>query len=118
MLTILIIEDNLELINLLEIYIKLFQPVNINYALTNAQAFHSLKEETPDIVLIDLLLTNEISTPIIEYLNTNYRIRPIIAVITGLADGENLVAKQKVDYYLKKPFDLDQIKQILDRGKK
>jgi two-component system nitrogen regulation response regulator GlnG len=84
---------------------------------TIAAVSAALETDTPNVIVTDIHLPDDDGLQIIKNLKTLEKTVPVIA-ITGYSDLDQAVAafKQGVFDYIPKPFDLDQVLQVVARA--
>jgi DNA-binding response OmpR family regulator len=105
---IVIIEDNLELIKFIENFLKTSGDFQVKGYPTGSEALKSLKLNKPDLVLIDLELTDLRGETICVELRKDYPDLPII-ILTGDKSQSSIVTclNSGADDYVTKPFNAD-----------
>ena len=76
-------------------------------ALTAIVAFTA---DRPDLILLDWLLEDGEAKPILKHVQASQV--PVI-LLTAASKAESIVEAEKIKYLLKKPFDIEQLIQIL-----
>ena len=76
---------------------------------SNASSFiNQLKEERPDVILLDIFLSGEDGRTICKYLKNRHETREIpIILMSASSQLEKDVVDSNADSYIKKPFDID-----------
>lgn len=126
-ITILIVDDDLNLVSLLDkTFTTMLQGYLILKAISANAGMSMLKEQKPDIVILDVRLGPESGMDLLQdyygYLQSqSSHYRPRFIVITAYPD--EAVKKQalehyKVDAFLMKPFDPDEILQTVTESVK
>lgn len=124
LLSVLIVDDNKELVNLMKEYISSINDIEVSgTAYDGHEAIQKIKELKPDIVLLDLVMPGLDGIAVLERLNKeNIEKRPIFIVLSAISQ-DMLVQKAMdfgADYYLVKPFDMQivvqRIKLIYNMG--
>jgi DNA-binding response OmpR family regulator len=105
---IVIIEDNIELIKFIENFLKTSGDFQVKGYATGSEALKSLKLNKPDLVLIDLELTDLRGETICVELRKDYPDLPII-ILTGDKSQSSIVTclNSGADDYVTKPFNAD-----------
>ena len=78
-------------------------------ALTLADARALIAEHRPDLVLLDLHLPGEKGHALVHELNTDGRANISIILMTADAQAVREISMDGIDFYLPKPFDLDDL---------
>ena len=115
--TILIIDDEQDLLTMLETRLKSYG-FNVLTALDGEEGFRKAKEEKPDLILLDILM------PIVDGVTTAANIRkdentkkiPIV-FLTALVDDEEIKQKHKIggEVFLAKPFETEEIMSVIQK---
>ena len=110
---ILILEDEGDICFLLNVILK-NENVNIDQVNTIAQANVFLKEETPDVLIMDNKLPDGRGVNHIQEIKLTYPTIKII-MISGKSDASDKAKAMKygADRFLSKPFTKEQIRQTL-----
>jgi len=80
----------------------------------STQLMKNIKEVGPDILLLDLWMPSISGDEIIKIIRADSELKglPIIAFSASF-DGEEVAFKAGADYYIPKPFDIDEITEII-----
>ena len=76
----------------------------------STQIIQKIREQSADILLVDLWMPVICGDDIIKIIRTDSKLNklPIIA-FSASHDGEHIALKAGADYYISKPFDIDQM---------
>lgn len=113
---ILVIDDEAEIGGL---FSKTLPDYSIHHTLSGKEGLEKIKEEIPDIVLLDLVLPDMPGTGVLRKIK-NISPDTIIIVLTGHAEVESAVETMKLGAYdyLVKPLPLHRLKIIVDNAMK
>ena len=113
-MNILIIEDEGDISLILNLMLKK-EDIEIEHVTTLANAVTFLKEQSPDIVIIDNQLPDGLGLEYIKEIKSNYPLIKII-MITGNTDTtDKATALQNgADIFLAKPFTKEQIQAAIE----
>lgn len=113
---VLVVDDEESVIELFQDFLS-SQGYEISVAMTGEDAVRLLKEVRPEVVLTDINLPGMSG---LEVMREARRIDPEAAVIvvTGHASASSAIdaLRQGASDYITKPFDLDEVHQIVERG--
>ena len=107
----LIIEDEADICLLLNIMLK-GKDIDLEHVNSLAKATEFLKNEQPDLILLDNKLPDGLGMDFIEFLKSNYPSIKII-MISGFLPGatKDIALNNGADLYLEKPFTKETIYQ-------
>ncbi|HHW43914.1 sporulation transcription factor Spo0A [Desulfofundulus thermobenzoicus] len=117
---VLIADDNREFCELLKEFIKQQEDIEIcGTAYNGLEAFEQIKEQNPDVVVLDIIMPHLDGIGVLERLGTIPH-RPKVIMLTAF--GQESVTQRAVelgaDYYILKPFDFavltTRIRQLAD----
>ncbi|MBE3587976.1 MAG: sporulation transcription factor Spo0A [Thermoanaerobacteraceae bacterium] len=117
---VLIADDNREFCELLKDFIKQQEDIEIcGLAYNGLEAFEQIKEQKPDVVVLDIIMPHLDGIGVLERLGTIPH-RPKVIMLTAF--GQESVTQRAVelgaDYYILKPFDFavltTRIRQLAD----
>jgi len=118
--TILIVDDEEDIVSLLENGISLMGNYRTLAALSGEEALKIIEKEPPDLVLLDIMMDGMSGTEVCRAIKADSRTShiPVVAVtvvssIESKAYDE--IMKSGVDDYVEKPFDLYDIKKVIER---
>ncbi|KUK32523.1 MAG: Stage 0 sporulation transcription factor Spo0A [Thermoanaerobacterales bacterium 50_218] len=107
---IMVIDDNKEFCEILKEYLESqgdFVVTGIAY--NGIQALELLKQEVPDVVILDIIMPHLDGLGVLERISSEFEVRPKIIVLTAF--GQEAITRKALelgaDYYILKPFDLD-----------
>jgi DNA-binding response OmpR family regulator len=108
--TILIIEDEPDLLQLATLRLEK-SGYEVAAALNSKQAFDLIAEKTPDLILLDLLLSGERGEEICKRLKSDSKLKkiPIIIFSASACDISVKLEETQADDYIIKPFDTDEL---------
>lgn len=106
---ILLADDNWDFIEVLKLYINGQEDMELVGAAYNGiEALELIKNESPDVVILDMVMPHLDGLGVLEKLQYNEQ-RPRVIILSTL--GQESVTRQAknlgADYYIQKPFDLD-----------
>ena len=116
--TILIIDDDKLILNTLKRQLESWE-LDVSLAATPAEAKNFLAGQTPDLVLLDLLLTEaDGSTGVLDYMQGDQRLKAVpVIVLTNLDKPElkNMLLKQGIikEYLTKGSLNLDELHKTI-----
>lgn len=118
---ILLVDDEPDLLSMVKLRLEA-NGYEVITASDGNTAYEKAKSETPDLIILDLMLPGIDGYQVCRLLKFDERYRSIpIIMLTALSQKEDKEWGQKVgaDYYLTKPFEpnelLDKIKELLNR---
>ena len=112
--SLLIIEDNTELISLLEQ--KLMQNYHIYKAMDGEEGLKAAFEHIPDLIICDVMLPKKDGLSITSVLKTDFRTSHIpVILLTAKSTPEQQIEgiKTGVDAYITKPFNLKYVQEMI-----
>ena len=106
---ILIADDNFDFASTIASYIEMQDDMEIvGIAIDGQEAFEKIKETSPDVVLMDMIMPHVDGIGVLEKLNAE-GIMPICVMISAV--GQDSITARAIElgakYYMVKPFDLD-----------
>jgi two-component system, response regulator, stage 0 sporulation protein A len=116
-------DDNRELVHLLEDYLKNQDDMEvIGVAHNGKECLSLLSEQTPDVLLLDIIMPHLDGLAVLERMREVEGASPHVIMLTAF--GQEDVTKKAVDlgasYFILKPFDMDnlvnQIRQVCGNG--
>jgi DNA-binding response OmpR family regulator len=113
---ILLVDDEVAILNALGIYFK-----QQGYNVEALAKFHNYLAQLtgpqlPDIIVLDILLNKENGAKIAKQLKANPRTKGIpIIMISAIPDGKKLSDEAGADAFLAKPFDLDELNELVEK---
>lgn len=113
---ILIIDDDAAILHALELFLKQ-EGYDVKAATGYRDYFKGLdKANFPDLIVLDILLSNENGYDIASHLKASKRTSSIpIVMISAHPDGADMAKAAGVEAYLAKPFDIDSLLGTIDR---
>lgn len=119
MAKLLIIEDDGELQQILSVVFQR-EGYELHYAFNGKEGYDKMISQQPDVVLLDLMMPVLNGVEVIKLAATNTSLKDIpIIVMTGHGDKvdmlEHSIKAQGVRAYLKKPFELAEIRTLVRR---
>lgn len=119
MAKLLIIEDDGELQQVLSVVFNR-EGYELHYAFNGKEGYDKMLAVQPDLVLLDLMMPVLNGIEVIKLAATNVSLRDIpIIVMTGHSDKasmlENTIKAEGVRAYLKKPFELQEVRSLVRR---
>ncbi len=120
--SILIIEDEVFLTNLLSLRFKK-EGFEVFQAFSGSDALQKLSEVTPDIILLDLIIPDKNGFEVLEEISQNPSWRNIPVIIVSNLGQESDIERGKslgaVDYYVKARLSIDElVKKVKDLATK
>lgn len=106
--TVLLAEDNLQHLELLEAYMEDMPEVRVVTAVNGLEAMKKVQEESPDLVLLDIMMPKMSGFEVCKRLKSDPKTREIIVVmVTALNETGDIerAAECGTDDYLSKPVD-------------
>lgn len=70
----------------------------------------------PNMIFLDILLNGENGTELIEYARNKYKVKPFIAIVSALSNGQEIADTNKADYFILKPFDIEIIEKLINKN--
>ncbi len=107
-MNILICEDDSDIQDLLEIIVS-SMGISLSQCQDSKSLFKKLSEEKIDLIILDYWLKKKKADKILLKLKENHKEIPII-LMSAVSDLQELALKFKVDEYIKKPFNIDDLK--------
>ncbi|HHV63235.1 MAG TPA: sporulation transcription factor Spo0A [Firmicutes bacterium] len=112
---VLAVENNRDLCEILEVLIKNEEDMEwAGAAYDGLQALEKIKQATPDVVLLDIIMPNLDGMGVLQRLDEmELSKRPRIIILTAFEEEELIKKSVKLgaDYYVLKPFDRDSLIQ-------
>ncbi len=105
---ILIVDDNLPNLELLEVYLESVDNVAIRTATDGIEAIAKIEEESPDLVLLDIMMPRMSGFEVCKQIKSNPKTRDILVVmVTALNETGDIERATEcgADDYLSKPID-------------
>jgi DNA-binding response OmpR family regulator len=114
---ILVVDDSREMVRHLSDYLLPMFGFDASYARDGETALHKIREERPDLVLLDLNLPEMTGLDILHALAED-SYRPPVVLMTGSGSEQSAVEAFRlgVKDYLVKPFTLDEVFETIQRG--
>jgi putative two-component system response regulator len=118
--TILIVDDEKEVANLIEEYVSIMGDYNLVKANSGTEALDVAGKLLPDLILLDIMMDDIEGTDVCRALKAEKETSkiPVIAVtVIHRVDEEryNNIISSGMDEYLTKPINFDNLKGLLDR---
>jgi DNA-binding response OmpR family regulator len=112
--TVLVVEDETYLAGLLS---DVLQASGYNVVLTTAgRAADRVEEVWPEAIVMDYLMPGLNGAEVVAQVRARLGDRvPPVVLVTGLTNARELAEKIGADAYLRKPFDVDALVQVIDR---
>ncbi|MBO8170568.1 MAG: response regulator [Bacillaceae bacterium] len=113
---ILVIDDARDITQLIEITLT-----NENYQVSSrysaAEALSFLKEHSPDLVLLDIMLPDQNGIELLQTIKSDYPFLPVV-MITAFAEVNTAVdaMKKGASDYICKPFKVDELKKVVEQN--
>ncbi len=118
--TVLLVEDNLQHLELLEAYMEDMPEIRVVTATNGLEALQKVQEESPDLVLLDIMMPKMSGFEVCKRLKSDPKTRDILIVmVTALNETSDIerAAECGTDDYLSKPVDrqalVDLIRNLL-----
>ena len=115
--TILIVDDEQDLLTLLEIRLKTFG-FNVLTALDGEEGFRKAKEEKPDLILLDILMPIVDGVTMAANLRKDENTKKIpVVFLTSLVNEEEIKQKHKIggETFLAKPFEAEEMMSVIQK---
>ena len=110
---ILIVEDDKSILDLLKLYLCEMEENECGFAKNNDEAIKYIENHNPDAILLDLLLEDGYAIPILTYLQKRTSYHPKVIMFSALRQAQQVMNNFNIEYYLNKPFDIDELHNIL-----
>jgi DNA-binding response OmpR family regulator len=113
---ILIIDDEIEICELVKIYLENLGEFSVQTAHNGREGLHKAMHAKPDLVLLDINMPLMNGYKVLESLKANEDTCHIpVIMLTGACNNETVVSisKQYGDGYLAKPFDIEALKDAV-----
>lgn len=113
---ILIIDDSNTNVVLLEAVFS-GKGYNVETALNAHDAFKSMEEEKPDLILLDLLMPKVSGFDFMETINKKEEFKKIpVIVISAVSDYDNVqkIKQMGIYDYIKKPVDIEELEEKVE----
>ncbi len=115
--TILVIDDSTTNVVLLEaIFIE--KGYSIDKALNAKDAFMLIEKNTPDLILLDLLMPRYNGFDFLKEIKSNNKTNQIpVIVISAVTDNDNIKKTMELgaSYFLKKPIDIPHLVEMAEK---
>lgn len=116
---IIIVDDNREFCQLLKDYLMEKENFNVvGVAHNGAEGLEVLKEEEPDILILDLIMPHLDGIGVMEEMNKmnlTSKIKTVVLTAFGQEDVTKRVVELGANYYIMKPFDLDKLVERINQ---
>jgi two-component system cell cycle response regulator len=106
--TVLLVDDNEQNLELLEVYMEDLPELRVITARNGIEALQKVEEESPDLVLLDIMMPKMSGFEVCKRLKSNPETRDIIIImVTALNETGDIerAAECGTDDYLAKPID-------------
>jgi len=106
--TVLIVEDNEQNLELLQVYLEDLPAVRVVTATNGLEAMERIKEDSPDLVLLDIMMPKMSGFEVCKRIKADPRTREItVVMVTALNETSDIerAAECGTDDYLSKPVD-------------
>ena len=118
--TILIVDDEKEVANLIEEYVSIMGDYDLVKAFSGTEALDMAGKLMPDLILLDIMMDDIEGTDICRAIKAEEETAhiPVIAVTVIHKVDEvryNDIMESGIDEYVTKPIDFDNLKGLLDR---
>jgi len=112
---ILVVEDQADLAELIQLQLQHIGLTSV-VATTGLTALRKVREEKPDLILLDLILPDISGLDVGARLKAEVSTRSIpILAITGMSPGWEKCLENGFDGYLVKPFSLHELKREIEK---
>ena len=118
--TILIVDDDNDILKLLEEYVSLIGDYRVILASSGREALEKVKVNSPDLILLDIMMEGMDGTEVCQLLKSNERTShiPVIAA-TVIQKFQHVqyeeIMDSGVDGYVEKPFDYRTLEETIKR---
>ena len=116
---IVIVDDNREFCQLLRDYLMEKENFNvIGVAHNGAEGLEMLKEEEPEVLILDLIMPHLDGIGVMEEMNKldmTHKIKTVVLTGFGQEDVTKRVVELGANYYIMKPFDLDKLVERINQ---
>jgi len=114
---VLIVDDEEEILRTIERYFSFFEGITLTTANSFEAAKQAINNESPNIVITDVNLGDGNGLDLIA-IAQKYTKSTQVIVVTGASDTERVVDALELGAvdYIKKPLDLEELKQRLDEA--
>jgi DNA-binding response OmpR family regulator len=113
MKTVMIVEDDQSIRDVMNDYICLQFDCKCIYASGNKQAIKVFENEKPDIIFLDLLLDDGDCHEFVKYIRDHHKQLPPIILFSASKNADSVFNELHLHGLLKKPFDLDKLDAFL-----
>lgn len=113
LISVLIVDDNAEFCNILNEYLNQCGGIIVNgIAKDGIEAIDKIKELTPEVVILDLIMPNLDGIGVLERISMlQLKHKPIFIVLSAI--GQDIIIQKAMefgaDYYIMKPFDINML---------
>ncbi len=114
LLTVLIIDDNRDVIELFRRYF-VNQPYRVVAAHDGAQAVEMIRQQVPDVIILDIMLPRQDGYEILQKLKNHPSTAHIPILVCSILETSSLALSLGADGYLKKPPERAALLAILDQ---
>ncbi len=114
--TVLLVEDNLQNLELLQVYMEDVPDVRVVTATNGLEAMEKIKSESPDLVLLDIMMPKMSGFEVCKRVKSDPKTRDItIVMVTALNETSDIerAAECGTDDYLSKPIDRKAMIQLV-----
>jgi len=112
-MNILICEDDIDIQDLLEIIISSMD-INLFQCTNRTDLYEKLEKEKVDLIVLDYWLKKKKADDVMKKLKGEYSKIPVI-LMSAIADLPEIADKLKADDYIKKPFNIDDLKNKINK---
>ncbi|MFC3810226.1 response regulator transcription factor [Lacihabitans lacunae] len=113
---VLIIDDEIDICMMLKAYLQK-NNFEVNYACSLKDGLQNLGKTSPDYLILDNNLPDGLGVSSIKKIKSQSP-NTFIIMLSAMTSVKNTAIENGVDYFLKKPFRLNEINQILNFGQK
>ena len=109
------VEDDLDALKLLRM-VLLSLPLQIDHALTGADAIAYLEQQMPDLIFLDISLPDMRGWEVLDYIKANGRLNTILVIIltSHTEPVHRLIGTlQPIAAYLHKPISTDELRETV-----
>lgn len=110
-ISILIVDDNIEFCNVLNEYLNQCADLSVKgIAMDGIEAIHMIKEQAPDVVILDLIMPQLDGIGVLERISEMQLLhKPMIIVLSAIGNDTFIQKALELgaEYYILKPFDIN-----------
>jgi DNA-binding response OmpR family regulator len=114
--TLMIVDDDPQLMRVLSMFFDL-EGYHVIQARGGQEALDSLREYSPDIVLLDLMMPDVSGDEVVRQMRANRKLRHVpVIIFTAAETREDELRAAGANYFIAKPFSLDGLRDTVQEA--